>query len=48
MAIQHLKGIYAAMKKLQSKYDMKIYEPCSPYFYSDKIQKNEHNSRGTI
>jgi creatinine amidohydrolase len=41
MAIPHLKGIYSAMKKLQSKYNMKACEPWGPYFYSDKIQKNE-------
>ena len=41
MAIPHLKGIYQAMKKLQKKYNMKICEPWGPYFYSDKIEKNE-------
>jgi len=41
MAIPHLKGIYSAMKKLESKYNMKTCEPWGPYFYSDKIQKNE-------
>ena len=41
MAIPHLKGIYLAMKKLQSKYDMKVCEPWGPCFYSDYIQKNE-------
>jgi len=41
MAIVHLKGIYSAMKKLESKYDMKLSEPWSPYFYSNQIQKRE-------
>jgi len=41
MALVHLKGIYSAMKKLESKKDMKICEPWSPYFYSNQIEKNE-------
>jgi len=41
MAIPHLKGIYSAMKKLGSKYNMRTCEPWGPYFFSDKIQKNE-------
>ena len=41
MAIPHLKGIYSAMKKIRSKYNMKTCEPWGPYFYSDKIEKNE-------
>ena len=41
MAIIHLKGIYSAMKKLQSKFHIKTYEPWSPYFYKNQIQKNE-------
>jgi creatinine amidohydrolase len=41
MAIVHLKGIYSAMKKLESKKDMKTCEPCSPFFYNNQIEKNE-------
>ena len=41
MALTHLKGIYKAIKKLESKYDMKLVEPWSVYFYSDQIEKNE-------
>jgi len=41
MALGHLKGIYAAMKKLRGKYNLQVCEPWSPVFYSDKIAKNE-------
>ena len=41
MAVPHLKGIYSAMKKIQSKHNMKTCEPWGPYFYSNKIEKNE-------
>jgi len=41
MALPHLRGIYKAMKKLENKYDMKCYEPWSPYFYGGSIEKNE-------
>ena len=41
MAIVHLKGIYSAIKKLESKYNMKIYEPWGPYFYSNEVEKRE-------
>jgi len=41
MALIHLKGIYNAMKKLGSRYKMKIVEPWGPYFYSGEIEKNE-------
>jgi creatinine amidohydrolase len=41
MAIVHLKGIYSAIKKLESKYNLKISEPWGPYFYSDEIEKRE-------
>jgi len=41
MAIVHLKGVYSAIKKLESKYNMKIYEPWGPHFYSDEIEKRE-------
>lgn len=41
MAIGHLKGIYTAMQKLRRKYKMVVYEPWGPFFYSDKIEKQE-------
>ena len=41
MAVPHLKGIYSAMKKIESKYKLKTCEPWGPYFYSGNIQKNE-------
>ena len=44
MAIPHLKGIYSAMKKIQSKHNMKTCEPWGPYLYSNKLEKNEPKS----
>ena len=41
MAIPHLRGIYSAMKKLESKFDIMSIEPWSPYFYNNEIEKNE-------
>jgi len=41
MAIVHIKGIYSAMKKLESKYNMRVCEPWSPYFHSNEMQKRE-------
>ena len=41
MALGHLRGIYSAMRKLESKYNMKICEPWSPYFYNKEVEKNE-------
>ncbi len=41
MALPHLKGVLSAIKKLEKKYDMKCYEPWSPYFYGGMIEKNE-------
>lgn len=41
MAIVHLKGIYSAIKKLRRKYNMKILEPWSPYFYNNETIKRE-------
>jgi len=41
MALGHLKGIYSAMKKLESKYGMKTCEPWGPYFYNNETQKRE-------
>jgi creatinine amidohydrolase len=41
MALGHLRGIYSAMAKLKSKYDIKSTEPWGPIFYSDEIAKRE-------
>ena len=41
MSLPHLRAIYSAMKKLERKYDIKCYEPWSPYFYGGMIEKNE-------
>ena len=41
MAIGHLKGIYSGMERVMRKYDMKICEPWSPYFYNDEVEKRE-------
>jgi len=41
MALIHLKGIYQAKNKLESKYNIKVIEPWSPYFHSKQIEKNE-------
>ncbi|MFO8077465.1 MAG: creatininase family protein [Thermoplasmatota archaeon] len=41
MAVSHLKGIYTAMQKLRKKYQMVVYEPWGPCFYSGKIDKQE-------
>jgi creatinine amidohydrolase len=41
MSIIHLKAIYTAMKKLKSKYHIRICEPWGPFFHSKKIEKNE-------
>ena len=41
MAIAHLKGIYSAMKKLETKYSMRIVEPWGPYFHSKEIEKRQ-------
>lgn len=41
MALGHLKGIYAAINHLRKKYNMAVYEPWSPMFYSDEIDKKE-------
>ena len=41
MAIGHLKGIYSGMERVMRKYDMKICEPWSPYFYNDEVKKRE-------
>jgi len=41
MAVGHLKGIYKAMDKLNSKYGMKVNEPWGPYFHNNMVQKRE-------
>ena len=41
MAIGHLRGIYSAIKKLESRFNLKISEPWAPYFYSDEVKKRE-------
>ncbi len=41
MALPHLRGIYYAIDKLERKYNIKCYEPWSPYFYGGKIEENE-------
>ena len=41
MAIGHLKGIYSAMKKLESEFDMKVIEPWGPYHYNKEVEKRE-------
>jgi len=41
MGVIHLKGVYAAIRKLRSKYGMKIAEPWGPYFYNKEAVKRE-------
>lgn len=41
MAIGHLKGIYSAMKKLESEFGMKVIEPWGPYFHNNEMEKRE-------
>ena len=41
MAIQHLRGIYSAMKKLESKYGTKSCEPWAPYFHNRDMEKRQ-------
>ena len=41
MAIGHLKGIYSGMEHVMRKYDMRICEPWSPYFYNGEVEKRE-------
>jgi creatinine amidohydrolase len=41
MALGHLRGIYSAMNKLESKYGMKTVEPWGPYFYNNMVQERE-------
>ncbi len=41
MALGHLRGIYSAINKLESKYGLKTVEPWGPYFYNNMVQKRE-------
>jgi creatinine amidohydrolase len=41
MAVGHLKGIYSAMKKLESDFSIKICEPWGPFFHNNEIEKRE-------
>lgn len=41
MAITHLKGIYSAMKKLESEFGMRTYEPWGPYYHNKEMEKRE-------
>jgi creatinine amidohydrolase len=41
LAVVHLRGIYSAMKKLESEFGLKICEPWGPYYYNNEIQKSE-------
>lgn len=41
MGILHLKAIYQAINKIESKYSMRLSEPWGSYFYNDMIEKNE-------
>lgn len=41
MALAHLKGIYSAIKKIESRYDMRLAEPWGPYFYNNEVEKRE-------
>jgi creatinine amidohydrolase len=41
MAIGHLKGIYSAIRKLESEFNMKVIEPWGPYYYNKEVEKRE-------
>jgi creatinine amidohydrolase len=41
MALGHLRGIYSAMNKLESRYDFHVCEPWSPFYYNNEIEKRE-------
>jgi len=41
MAIGHLKGIYSAMKKLESEFGIRTCEPWGPYFHNNEMEKRE-------
>jgi creatinine amidohydrolase len=41
LAVVHLRGIYSAMKKLESEFGFKTYEPWGPIYYKKDIEKRE-------
>jgi creatinine amidohydrolase len=41
MDLGHLKGIYAAMDKVQKTYPIHVIEPWGPYFYGHEVEKRE-------
>jgi creatinine amidohydrolase len=41
LAVVHLRGIYSAMSKLESKFGLKSCEPWGPFYYEEEIQKRE-------
>jgi len=41
LAVAHLRGIYSAMNKLESKFGLKCCEPWGPYYYKKEIQNKE-------
>jgi len=41
MALGHLRGIYSAINKLESKYGLKTVEPWGPYYYNNMVQERE-------
>ncbi|MEF8878937.1 MAG: creatininase family protein [Candidatus Thermoplasmatota archaeon] len=41
MGMMHLKGIYSAMDKIESKFNMLMCEPWGPYFHNNLVEKNE-------
>lgn len=41
LAVPHLRGIYAAMNKLESRFGLKCCEPWGPYYYNKEIQNKE-------
>lgn len=41
MDLGHLKGIYAAKKKVMKKFQVKVVEPWGPYFFSKTVESRE-------
>ena len=41
LSVVHLRGIYSAIKKLESEFGLKVYEPWGPHYYNNEIQKRE-------
>ncbi|KYK33457.1 MAG: hypothetical protein AYK22_06590 [Thermoplasmatales archaeon SG8-52-3] len=41
LAVGHLRGIYSAMKKLESEFDLKTCEPWGPIYFKRDIEKRE-------